>query len=164
MARLPSVICPGCNQSFYREDEPDNIHEGRRYWHKKCYDEKQKYNEYYNMIHEYCKNKYGKKYFKTRIDTQIKELLEDGKTISGIYRSLIYWYEVKEGDVEKSHGSIRIINYIYDEAMEYYDQKFRLQAQQAKLEKGCLDLGTETFYISPTPIKRPKRVKLFDIR
>ena len=163
MARLPSVICPYCQESFYREDEPDCVHIGNRYYHKVCYKEKIDNEKYLNDIHAYCKKKYGSKYSKRRITQQINELLDDGKTLGGIYRSLVYWYDVKDGDIEKAHGSIRIISYIYDEAMKYYENKRRLEQQQANLLKGSLDLGTETFYISPTPIKKPKRVKLFDI-
>ena len=164
MAKLPDVKCPYCNETFSREENPDCVHVGRRYYHKQCYDIKTENEEYHNKIHEYCKNKYGTKYAKSRIEQQIKELIDDGRSMSGIYRTLVYWYDVNNGEVEKSHGSIRIVHYVYDDAMKYYQNKFKLQAQQAKLEKGCLDLGTETFYISPTPIKRPKRVKLFDIR
>lgn len=163
MAKLPDVKCPYCDKTFSREENPDCVHVGRRYYHKECYDSKMKEEEYYEKIHEYCKNKYGTKYVKSRIEQQIKELVNDGRTMSGIYRTLVYWYDVNHGEVEKSHGSIRIVNYVYDEAMKYYENKWRLEQQQMNLLKGSLDLGTEIFYISPTPIKKPKRVKLFDI-
>lgn len=163
MAKQPQVKCPRCKELFYREDCLDCVHDGHRYWHKECYDKKQEYDNYYNMIHDYCKKKYKNKYYKSRIDTQIKELLDDGKTISGIYRTLVYWYDVKGGEVEKSYGSIRIVNYIYDEAMDYYKNKLLLEQQQAELLKNPYNSETITYYISPTPIKKPKRVKLFDI-
>ena len=163
MAKLPDVKCPYCEETFSREDHPDCVHVGRRYYHKECYDEQMEAIEYREKIHEYCKNKYGTKYSKRRIEEQIKELLDDGRTLTGIYRTLVYWYDVKDGEVEKAHGSIRIVGYVYDEATRYYENKWRLEQQQAQLLKGSLDLGTDTFYISPTPIKRPKRVKLFDI-
>ena len=57
--------------------------------------------EYYNKIHEYCKNKYGTNYSKRRIDQQIKELIGDGRSMTGIYRTLVYWYDVNDGDVAK---------------------------------------------------------------
>lgn len=163
MAKLPNVKCPYCEEIFSREEYPDFVHIGNRYYHKKCYDKKMENEEYYNKIHEYCKNKYGTNYSKRRIDQQIKELIEDGRSMTGIYRTLVYWYDVSDGDVSKSHGSIRIVGYVYDDAMRYYENKWRLEQQQAELLKGSLDLGTDVFYISPTPIEKPKRVKLFDI-
>jgi hypothetical protein len=163
MAKQPLVKCPGCGEEFDR-DIDNCIHIKNRYWHKDCYKQKIEPEEYRQRIHDYCKKKYGSQYSQRRISQQINEMIKDGKDTPSIYRALVYWYEIKNGDIEKSHGSIRIINYIYDEAMEYYSQKFRLQAEQAQLQKGSLDLGTETFYISPTPIKRPKRVRLFDIK
>ena len=163
MAKLPLVKCPGCNEEFSRDETEDYIHAGNRYWHSECYRKKKEPEEYRQKIHEYCKNKYGNQYSQRRISQQINEMVRDGKDIPSIYRALVYWYDVKKGEVEKSYGSIRIINYIYEEAMEYYQQKFKLQQQQAKLAKGSLDLGTETFYISSKPIKRPKRVTLFNI-
>ena len=119
--------------------------------------------EYHNKIHEYCKNKYGTKYVKSKIEQQIKELINDGRSMSGIYRTLVYWYDVNNGEVEKSHGSIRIVHYVYDEAMKYYQNKWRLEQQQIELLKTPYNPETITYYISPTPIKKPKRVKLFDI-
>lgn len=162
MAKSPTVKCPGCGEEFPR-DSTECMHVKNRYWHAKCYRKKNEFEEYRQRIHDYCKEKYGSQYSQRRINQQINEMIQDGKDTPSIYRSLVYWYDVKNGEVEKSHGSIRIINYIYDEAMEYYQRKFRLQEQQARLLKGNLDLGTDTFYISPTPIKKPKRVKLFDI-
>lgn len=163
MAKLPMVMCPCCKERFYREDEPDCVHEKNRYYHYKCYQEKHDKEKFTEYIHEYCKQKYGSQYSKRRITQQINELLADGKTLKGIYYSLVYWYDVKNNDISKSHGSIRIINYIYDEANQYYLNKWRIEQQQAQFKKGELDLGTDIFYISSTPIKKPKRVKLFDI-
>lgn len=163
MAKLPDVVCPGCKKYFSRDEYPDYVHIGNRYWHSECYRKKKEPEEYKQKIHEYCKNKYGNQYSQRRISQQINEMIKDGKDMSGIYRALVYWYDIKNGEVEKSHGSIRIINYIYDEAMEYYKQKLQRQLQQTQILKDNLDLGTEVFYISPTPIEKPKRVKLFDI-
>lgn len=164
MAKLPMVICPCCKEKFYREDEPDCVHEKNRYYHYKCYQQKQDTETFTNYIHEYCKQKYGSQYSKRRITQQINELLEDhNKTLKGIYYSLVYWYDVKQSDVNKAHGGIRIVGYIYDEANDYYLKKWQIEQQQSKLKQGDLDLGTDTFYISSTPIKKPKRIKLFDI-
>ena len=64
--------------------------------------------EYKEKIHEYCKKIYGDMYVKSRIEKQIKELLNDGtgRTISGIYRSLVWHYEKNNG-VKKSVPRIK---------------------------------------------------------
>lgn len=163
MAKLPLVKCPGCNEEFSRDETEDYVHVKNRYWHTKCYNKKKEPEEYRQKIHEYCKNKYKSQYSQRRISQQINEMVQDGKDIPSIYRALVYWYEIKNGDVEKSRGSIRIINYIYDEAMEYYTKKWERDKLQAEALRQSLNLETNTFYISPTPIEKPKRVKLFDI-
>ena len=69
---------------------------------------------------------YIKKLFMTQIvppraQKQIKQFVEENKyTYSGILKSLKYFYEVKNGSLEKANGGIGIVPYIYDNAYQYY--------------------------------------------
>ena len=164
MAKKPQVICPICKEKFYREDE-EFVQEGRRYYHLACHEQKEHIEEYTNKIHEYCRKIYGDKYVKSRIDNQIKELLNDGtgKTITGIYRSLVWHYEKNNGDIEKAFGSIRIVGYIYNDAEAYYKQQWETEQRNAALASSIQKSETEVFHIHPQSIKKPKRVNLFDI-
>lgn len=164
MAKKPQVVCPICKKKFYREDE-EYVVDGRRYYHASCYAEKQQTEEYINKIHDYCKKLYGSKYVKSRIDNQIKELLNDGtgKTITGIYRSLIWHYEKNNGDPDKAFGSIRIVDYVYNDAANYYLQKWQMEQRNTQLITTISQEDREIFHVHPQSIKKPKRVNLFDI-
>lgn len=50
-----------------------------------------------------------------------KRLIQKGRTPKGIYFALKYFYDVKHGDTSKSGGSIGIVDYIYDEAKNYWE-------------------------------------------
>lgn len=160
------VKCPVCGEEFSKKNE-EFEHVGNRYYHLSCYKKKMKEEEYKEKIHEYCKKIYGDMYVKSRIEKQIKELLNDGtgKTISGIYRSLVWHYEKNNGDVEKSHGSIRIVDYVYKDAEEYYMKQYELQKRNAEIMNNMSqNTEKEIFHIRPQAIKKPKRINLFELK
>lgn len=56
-----------------------------------------------------------------RVQTQIKTFTQEyGYTYSGIHKTLVYFFEVKQNTIQKSNGGIGIVPYVYDEAQEYY--------------------------------------------
>ena len=77
-------------------------------------------------------------------------------TYSGIYKSIVYWYEVKHGDVEKSYYGLGIVPYIYEQAYQYYYNIWL--AQQNNKDKDIADYipSQETII----RIRTPKRVPL----
>lgn len=163
MAKSRPVKCPMCGESFYREDEPGYQMVSNRYYHKKCFQEKQENEKYKRYIHDYCKKLFGTGYSKRRIDTQIKELVDEGKSISGIYRTLVWHYEHNHGDISKANCGIRIVGYVYGQAATYYKKQYEIEHNQAAYLSNQQEVPEETYYISPTPIKRPTRVKLFEL-
>ena len=86
-----------------------------------------------------------------------------GKTITGIYRSLVWHYEKNNGDIEKAFGSIRIVGYVYNDAEAYYKQQWETEQRNAALASSIQESETEVFHIHPQSIKKPKRVNLFNI-
>lgn len=160
-----SVKCPKCGESFYRTENPLNYtYYNRRYWHIKCFQEKEKEDETRANIHAYCKKLFGVGYSQVRINSQIKELIEEGKTLDGIYRALVWHYEHNNGDIAKANCGIRIVSYIYPQAEQYYQHQLELARNRQKImSQSIVEEEPEVFYINPTPIKKPKRVNLFDI-
>lgn len=165
MAKQPMVTCPVCHEKFYREDT-DFVQEGRRYYHSSCHAEKEKTAEYTQKIHDYCRELYGDMYVKTRIEKQIKELLNDGtgKTASGIYRTLVWHFQNNGGSIEKTHGGIGIVSYVYNDAMKYYQNMWEIQQHNKEMASQVyIQEEPDVFNIKPTPIQKPKRVNLFSI-
>jgi len=159
-----NVKCLVCNQIF-DADKEEYVLEGRRYIHKKCNEEREKIEFYRNDIHVYMRHIFGEIYSKQKIDKQINELMTEGKSIEGIDKALKYWYSVRGEDPSKANGGIRIVSFIYKEALDYYEQQ-----EQNKLRNQSLDLSfltnreTEKVVISPKPVEKPKKIKLFELQ
>lgn len=163
MAKQPQVKCPICEKKFYREDE-FFVKEGRRYYHEKCYETKKMDEEDREAIHTRCQEMFGVNYSKQKINGQIKKMLEDGKTVSGINGTLYYWYDVKKNNPEKANYGINIVNYVYGEALDYFCNKNDNQNRNLNIDVDkILNPNKEKIIIHPTPIGKPKKIQLFDI-
>lgn len=120
------VKCTLCGETFDRDKIEFIETSPRRYAHLTCHLKKNgKLTEEENArlkIYEYTKNLFKNNYNKTRIDNHLSKLMKENTnyTYSGILKSLIYWYEVRHGDVEKSYYGLGIIPYIYEQACQYY--------------------------------------------
>ena len=157
MAKLPPVKCPYCGQSFQRENT-EFIQLGRRYAHKECAD-------IVNKIHEYMQYKLGEGYSKTKVETQIKNFVsKEGMTIDAIYKTLIYWYDVKKSSIEQANGGIGIVPYVYSEYLKYKQSQY--ENSQINKNKNIKDYvgqtPTEIIGIA-TPIRKPRHIKFYEL-
>lgn len=158
------VKCPSCEQYFYREDE-ECVKVNNRYYHKRCYDETTKDDIIIDSIHckmrELCGNAYNKK----RIDAKISAYKKMGFTPIGIKRSLDYWYDIKKNDPTAAYGSIGIVEYVYNEAIDYWMQKEESKKQYngTNFNKWKESLEPKVVHTNPTVTTRPKRLKLFHL-
>ena len=113
MAKLAPVKCPYCGQSFQRENT-EFVQLGRRYAHKECAD-------IVKQIHDYMQHKLGEGYSKTKVESQIKNFVsKEGMSIDAIYKTLIYWYDIKKSSTDQANGGIGIVPYVYKDATEYW--------------------------------------------
>ena len=119
-----AVKCLYCGETFYREAESyEKI--GNRYAHSKCAEEHRKNvsaESYKDLILKKVKEYLGTSFIRQKTDRQIQSFLKDGKTLEGIYQAVVYWFDVKNGDIEAANGGIGIVDYIYDEAIKYYQR------------------------------------------
>ena len=91
---------------------------------------------------------------------QIKQFTTENKySLSGILKSLIYWYDVKGNSIDKSGGGLGIVPYIYQDAYNYYLALFL--AQQAN-ENKTLTTEVKEITIKP-PKKRGSKQQFFDL-
>ena len=93
------------------------------------------------------------------IKKQIKTYTNDMKySYSGILKSLIYFYEVKNNPIDKSNGSIGIVPFVYKDAYNYYLSIFLANDQN----KNITFIQKVKEYIIKPPKKRGTKNKLLD--
>jgi hypothetical protein len=158
MAKLAPVKCPYCGQSFQRETT-EFVQLGRRYAHKECVD-------MVKQIHDYMQHKLGEGYSKTKVETQIKNFVsKEGMSIDSIYKTLIYWYDVKKSSTDQANGGIGIVPYVYSEYLTYAKNQY--ENSQINKNKHIDDFVGKTpteITAKATPIRKPRHVKFYELR
>lgn len=150
------VKCPYCEQRFDRNEEPAVL-VGNRWYHSECLRRKELDTKYRKKIHEKVKNMCGSTYSSARINKQIKQFVEDGMTIPGIYKSLQYWYDIKGNDPSQANGGIGIVPYIYEDMKKYFEQqKMRKKSMEALGEHVFKEIEERNKLYKPQECKIPK--------
>ena len=163
------VKCAICQKMFDRDVIQAVKHGSRRYSHYDCEPEgeivplpkkKEKTEEEQQLdeLKKYISLKYGNKANWVLITKQIKDFHENKKySYSGMLKSLIYFYDVKNNSVEKSNGGIGIIDYMYNDAYNYYLGIFMAQ------QKTNVDFNPVIKeYTIPLPKAQTLKKKLLD--
>lgn len=154
--------CVYCQNIFDRDKLPFVQISERRYAHKECADkfqsQKSQDEKDYDALADYIEKLFGVGYISAKIAKQIKDMRTTyGYTYSGMLGTLMYWYEVRGGVLEKANGGVGIVPYKYDEAKEYY-----LKIQQANQInaniKGFKTKITEITIEPPKPEERKPRL------
>jgi len=118
-------ICSVCGVRFDR-DKIQAVKSGaRRYAHQTCLPQGEivplpQKDEDLVKLENYIQQLLGEDYNKARVNKQIKDYVAEGYTLSGILKSLIYFYEVKGNSREKANGGIGIVPFVYKDAYRYY--------------------------------------------
>lgn len=119
------VKCKLCNKTFDANLEEWVKVSSNRYAHKVCYDkvhaEEEEAKQARAELEEYICNLFNYAALPDKVEKQIANFIaEKNYTYKGILRSLVYFYEVKNGNKEKAYGKIGIVPYVYDDAARYY--------------------------------------------
>lgn len=137
------VICTKCGKRFDRDSVQAVKTSARRYAHAECDPDnkdfvplvikekkKKKTTEKAEdpdrkALFDYIKKVYGQNANYALINKQIKEYQNEyNYTLSGILKSLVYWYDVKANSPDQSNGGIGIVPFIYQQAYNYYYSLF----------------------------------------
>lgn len=139
------VKCRWCGVSFDTDilDSDKWIMANKRYYyHKDCYEEKQKpnairpvtnenketeFNTWRQNIFDFIQRDLKGKCNYSRI-TQMMEMYKNKYkdwTYKGMFYALKYFYDIKQNDWSKANGAIGILPYIYYEGTEYWRQRER---------------------------------------
>lgn len=153
------VICSVCGKRFDRDSEQAVKSGGRRYAHYKCKPDgelvplpaKQE-NEDLVKLKEYITKKYGDKARWPLINKQIKDFTAKGYSLSGILKSLVWFYDIKGNTVDNSNGGIGICDYCYQDAYNYYYNLFLAQTRNEDK-----DIQNITSQVREIIIKAPQR-------
>ena len=175
MAERTIVKCIYCDVPVNKEQD-EYIKTNSGYAHQSCYDEKQKKKkkleekrEYKRKIHEKISSVCGDSYIKTKVDRQIKSFVEDGLKETGIYNTLVYWYDIKHNSPANAAGGIGIVPYVYNEAADYWRKNElkkqvndKITEEDVKKVKENLD-NYDRASVKKGPIRRPKRIVYFNL-
>ena len=112
-------------------------------------------------LEQYINKLFHTDYVDPRIQKQIKNYIKEYNfTYSGILKSLVYFYEVKQNPVEKSNDGIGIVPWVYKQAFDYYYAIWL--AQQKNTNKTVENyIPKETEIIIPRPKPKPHKKHLF---
>jgi len=126
------VKCAICGIEFDRDNEQAVRHGARRYSHAACEPDNKdfvplvekktkKENPDAAALDAYIYSLFGDKTNWPMVKKQIKKYQEEeGYTLTGILKSLIYFYEVQHNSIDKSNYAIGIVPFCYGAAKEYY--------------------------------------------
>ncbi len=130
MKKYQPVHCRICKQVIDRnieQEDVDWIMPSKNYfYHKNCYESWKRSTpgtdgEYVSFIYDYISRDLKAGYDYHMCEAQRKKFIKENKmTNKGIFFALKYFYEVKGGTWEKSHGGIGIVPFIYEEACSYW--------------------------------------------
>ena len=160
------VKCKLCEKYFDREKEPF-VRIGARYAHKACQekkeediknanlvveDKRQKEKEQYREILDFAKKHFGQSANYPLIQKQIHNFIVDnGYSYNGIYKTLVYYYDIKKNPTDKANGGIGIVPYVYEEAKRYY---YYLYLTNNKNEEK--EVKNESITVVSKPIQKKK--------
>ena len=159
------VLCSVCGQRFDR-DKVQAVKSGtRRYAHFTCDPAGEKvpladdYSPELQELKDYIVELFGNDVNWALVTKQIKKYKEEnGYSLTGMLKSLKYFFEIKNGNKDKSRG-IGIIPYVYQDAYDYYYNLYL--AQQATKDK-TLFTQVKEIIIKP-PQKQGIKKKFFNL-
>lgn len=158
------VKCPYCNQEFDRNTTPF-VTVGRRFAHSVCADAneaaKSQDQKDKDSLESYINKLFGTTSISTKVQRQIKEYINNnGYTYSGILKSLIYFYEIKNGNINNAKGGIGIVPYVYDEARDYYYSIWLAQTKNKDKDIEKYKPQKVEVYIK-APERKPRKRRIF---
>lgn len=159
------VKCPICGQTFDANVEPYVMINSRRYAHQKCQQEaellKSKEEKDKEQLETYIKKLFSYSKLPEKVNRQIKQYKEEfNYSYSAIYKTLRYWFEIKNGDLEKANGGIGIVPYVIDDARNYWIDILQAKELNKELVQQNIELKVVEVHILPPeriPVRRFRR-------
>lgn len=162
---MTKLKCLYCSQEIDKEKDIGLYSKAnsRRYAHNNCIEEHRKKEIIIEKIHNKMLQLLGANYNGNKISKQIKSLVSQGKSEVGILLSLQYWYDYKKMSAAEANGGIGIVEYIYGEALDFYDRLEKAKSQQIKSDSIKSPQVSE-YIVKPQYIRKPIGLNLFELR
>ena len=163
--KLAPVKCLYCGKTFDRNLEEYVQVNKVRYAHKICYDQHQSHltqeQKDIEALHNYIKKLFGIDSLSVKIKKQIEDYHNNKNyTYSGIYKSLLYFYQVKGNSIDNANGGIGIVPYVYEDARNYYTAIFA--AQERSQAKPIAQWQPKVIEVHiPPPVSKPMKSSRF---
>ena len=165
------VKCYYCGLTFDRDRVPFATVPGkaRRYAHKECYEkldsETKQEQQDREKLEAYIKQLFGYKTLPERVKRQIKKYYSElNYSYSAIYKSLVYFFDIKKNDLEKANGGIGIVPYIIDDARNYWLSILAAQERNKEIKVEQYVLPMREVHILPPqrePMKHTRKLFSF---
>ena len=116
------ITCKYCKKVFNKKEEPYIQITNSTYAHVVCAElEAKREKTDAEKLDEYIMKLFNYDYVPPRAKRQINQFVQEyNYTYSGILKALIYFYEIKGGDLDAAHDGIGIVPFIYQDAYNYY--------------------------------------------
>lgn len=151
LAKVKCLICG----NLFDKDKESNIKVSNRYVHEKCFYETEQ--GHLLQLEKYIKSIMSLDKITPLIKRQIQRFHEENKySYNGIFLTLKYFYEIKNGDPHKARG-IGIVEYVYDDAKNYYEQ---LQKVAKNIDNTTLTKDLTRVFTIISPLRKNKKQKI----
>lgn len=160
------VVCAICKERFDRDKYPAVLVNSRRYAHASCAgklsEEEAKKEKDLKELENYIIKLFELDHMDGRMTLQIKKFMQDypDYTYSGIRNTLYYFYEIKGNSIEKAHGSLGIVPWVYEEAKRYFYNQWLLSQKNADKDIELYKPKIRDITIQP-PKREVKKKRLF---
>lgn len=109
------------------------------------------------QLEDYIKTVFNIPKLTTKINNQIKQYKkENGYSYSAIYKTLLYWFNIKKKSVEKANNGIGIVPYIIQEASDYWKEITEARERNKEVDLSKINLPAKEVYIK-TPKRQPMK-------
>ena len=172
------VHCRSCGGAFDRyltiEGEYWVKPSTNQYYHKTCYDQwakrqgnleaKMSDAEWFEALKYYLNHIIKAPLDWKKMTSQWNNFLKQKKTAKGIYFTMRYFYDVQNGDKEKSQGGIGIVSMIYQDSFSYWESRFRRDATIIeKIERQAREQMMHKVQLVPQNKKVDKKKKAISL-
>lgn len=158
--------CHYCKKQIDKSKEQYKELSKGKFAHLSCWDANKDKLTDKEKLENYICDLYGIKKLNAKMNRQIKNYIDNqGYTYSGIHKALVYYYEIKNNkfDITKTGGGVGIVEYVYQQAYNYYYSIWEAHQNQEKFLKQDIQqfIPKEIKIVIPKPKRQPLKKKLF---
>lgn len=125
------------------------------------YDESYKFTD---AMYRYIFQKFGVKFDFARVQAQLVRMYKkhkaEGWTYANMYKALVYFYEVRHGNWKKSNGGIGIVEFVYQDCLDYYARE---EAKREAINNSIRKDEPKTKVIVIPRIEKERKKEVYNI-